>query len=51
VTDTERKLDDQAATTPAELDEAALDQAAGGVTHNDFTFTKPVDKSSPTLHL
>jgi type VI protein secretion system component Hcp len=51
VTDAERRLDDQAATTPAELDEADLDQAAGGVTHHDMSFTHPVDKSSPTLQL
>jgi hypothetical protein len=47
VTDTERKLDDQAATTPVELDEADLDQAAGGL--QDIHVTKPIDKPSQTL--
>ena len=35
--------------TPDEMNEAELEKVSGGVTASDFSFTKKIDKSSPTL--
>ena len=40
---------ESSATTPDEMTENDLEKISGGVTASDFSFTKKVDKSSPSL--